>query len=986
MRAPNARNLCTLSGLFRSSTSKLKNSKPQSYPPASSIHEDDFSELDGDSHSIRNDLEFERPSDSENLPDLVSKHISSMLSDEKSSPRSQVRKFAKFVPSTLDPSNLKDDFSELDSKPKPTIFKDLDYAPLSYSENSPNSVSKKIPSMLCESDGAEKKLSRGQIRCPSIMESSPQASSILEDDFSELDSEYNPSISEDIDFLQPSVLDNSPKLHTEQINDILCGDYGQLVKRSGDDAEKLEISLDVPCFLGQFGGNLSQQQKEKARDRKQKWIFKHMQENRFDRVLQFFADKMGAKATVEVLGKLGRETGMKEYNALIEVCIKNARKTNDEEVAIEEMSKAFRLFKQVREQGFELREQTYSPLLVYLIDMGMVEEFQFFSEVIKDENPVSVSRLGYYEMMLWLRVGNREKIQDLCNSIAVNDGIDSSGLGESYLLAFCESDWKEGLLQLLEIIDITKLSSTESIAGIFKSLGRLCLESYAERFLLAFKFCDDEANNVTNFIASYAVSLPNLAVEDVILKFKDLHQELEVSPASSSYEKLVMYACDLLEVHLALKIVREMCEAGFALSTEVLNSVLRSVEETCEYNLVHWIYSTISHYSLKANSETFRCMISLCTRMKDFESADKMLNDLEEMNVKPTSSMYNAIIAGYFREKNISDALRVLERMKDANIKPDSGTFNHLISNSKTEEDITKYYEEMQQSNCQPTKQTFVALITAYATCGQLEKAKQVVLDPAVPAKSLNEIKCALLTTLASHGQFSDSIHIYEEIKESGNNLEPKAVISLIEGHIKSDGELDRLVLLLEELTDPDYWVDGCFRIIMFCVENKHLSLAVDLIKQLNDKIHDNELLMEVLLDQVFSTIASSESAHLKFGLDLYWRIRKVFGIIPSRQCLDFLLTACANAKDLRNIRKIWKEYQLVGYPFNVLSYVRMYRALLAAEDFPSAKSILDKIPRDDPDVCRVVKECQKAYDDLISLDKLVKKMDKKEKEEDLFD
>ncbi|KAI9090236.1 hypothetical protein K1719_028782 [Acacia pycnantha] len=69
----------------------------------------------------------------------------------------------------------------------------------------------------------------------------------------------------------------------------------------------------------------------------------------------------------------------------------------------------------------------------------------------------------------------------------------------------------------------------------------------------------------------------------------------------------------------------------------------------------------------------------------------------------------------------------------------------------------------------------------------------------------------------------------------------------------------------------------------------------------------------------VFSTIASSEeSTHLKFGLDHYWLIRKVLGIVPSRQCLDFLLTACANAKDLQNIRKIWKEYQLAGYPFNV--------------------------------------------------------------------
>lgn len=37
-----------------------------------------------------------------------------------------------------------------------------------------------------------------------------------------------------------------------------------------------------------------------------------------------------------------------------------------------------------------------------------------------------------------------------------------------------------------------------------------------------------------------------------------------------------------------------------------------------------------------------------------------------------------------------------------------------------------------------------------------------------------------LVSALASHGQMSDALDIYEEIKEAGFNLEPKAAISLI--------------------------------------------------------------------------------------------------------------------------------------------------------------------------------------------------------------
>lgn len=56
----------------------------------------------------------------------------------------------------------------------------------------------------------------------------------------------------------------------------------------------------------------------------------------------------------------------------------------------------------------------------------------------------------------------------------------------------------------------------------------------------------------------------------------------------------------------------------------------------------------------------------------------------------------------------------------------------------------------------------------------------QVVSNKGIPVKNLNEIKSVLVSALASHGQMSDALDIYEEIKQSGSNLEPKAVISLI--------------------------------------------------------------------------------------------------------------------------------------------------------------------------------------------------------------
>lgn len=129
------------------------------------------------------------------------------------------------------------------------------------------------------------------------------------------------------------------------------------------------------------------------------------------------AVKLGTDATLELFGRLGRETGLKEYNSLIGHCIQRARDANDEEVSLEEIYKGCQLFKTMKELGFKIEEATYGQFLMYLIDLGMVQEFFFFRDLIKDENPDSLLRLAYYEMRLWIGVKNEAKIRELICSI-----------------------------------------------------------------------------------------------------------------------------------------------------------------------------------------------------------------------------------------------------------------------------------------------------------------------------------------------------------------------------------------------------------------------------------------------------------------------------------------------------------------------------------------------------------------------------------------
>lgn len=53
-------------------------------------------------------------------------------------------------------------------------------------------------------------------------------------------------------------------------------------------------------------------------------------------------------------------------------------------------------------------------------------------------------------------------------------------------------------------------------------------------------------------------------------------------------------------------------------------------------------------------------------------------------------------------------------------------------------------------------------------------------MDQEVPTKDHNELKSVLIHALASNGNITDALSIYEEMKEAGCHVDPKTVITLI--------------------------------------------------------------------------------------------------------------------------------------------------------------------------------------------------------------
>lgn len=70
-------------------------------------------------------------------------------------------------------------------------------------------------------------------------------------------------------------------------------------------------------------------------------------------------------------------------------------------------------FKFLKDEGLSIEEGMYTFHLCDLIEHKMVEEFKFLVKTIKEEIPGSTSELGYYEMLLWIKLNDEEKIEEI---------------------------------------------------------------------------------------------------------------------------------------------------------------------------------------------------------------------------------------------------------------------------------------------------------------------------------------------------------------------------------------------------------------------------------------------------------------------------------------------------------------------------------------------------------------------------------------------
>jgi pentatricopeptide repeat protein len=83
---------------------------------------------------------------------------------------------------------------------------------------------------------------------------------------------------------------------------------------------------------------------------------------------------------------------------------------------------------------------------------------------------------------------------------------------------------------------------------------------------------------------------------------------------------------------------------------------------------------------LKIDETSYSALLKLCSRAKDFKSAEEIIGEMETSNVAPKLRTFSSLLQAYCEQGNLAKCLWVYDKIKQHDIEPIEADFMHLLS------------------------------------------------------------------------------------------------------------------------------------------------------------------------------------------------------------------------------------------------------------------------------------------------------------------
>ncbi|KAL8511022.1 hypothetical protein ACS0TY_017740 [Phlomoides rotata] len=387
---------------------------------------------------------------------------------------------------------------------------------------------------------------------------------------------------------------------------------------------------------------------------------------------------------------------------------------------------------------------------------------------------------------------------------------------------------------------------------------------------------------------------------------------------------------------------------GFLMSETAANSLIRSFGNGGMVEELLWVWRRMKDNGVEPTLYTYNFLMNGLVSCMYIESAERVLEVMENGIVKPDVVTYNTMIKGYCKSGNVKKAIEMFQDMEVKKVEPDKITCLTLMQACYSKEDYDfclKLYNEMQDKGvdipphaysllicglckewksmegytvfehmlakgCKPNVAIYTALIDAYAKIRNLDMAmglfQRMQSEGFVPDEVTYGV---VINGLCKSGRCGEAIQWFEYCKRNHVSINAVIYSSLIDGLGKA-GRLEEAEKLFEEMVEKGCPADSyCYNaLIDALVKNGKVDEALSLFKKMEDEGCDQTVYtFTILIDGLFKERRNEEALKL-------WDLMIGKGISPTAASFRALSTGLCLSGKVGRACKILDELAPTGF------------------------------------------------------------------------
>lgn len=180
----------------------------------------------------------------------------------------------------------------------------------------------------------------------------------------------------------------------------------------------------------------------------------------------------------------------------------------------------------------------------------------------------------------------------------------------------------------------------------------------------------------------------------------------------------------------AHKLFDEMPQRECDRTAKSLNALLNAYAQSKKFDDVVKLFRELTLSTLiKPDERAFNVVIRALCEKGEFDSAEKMLGEMESNGVKPSVNTFNVLMNGFYSNGKFEDGARVWAEMEKTGVQPDVVSFNGKIKGlilAGNISDAINLLEELKTREIKPDVITYNTLVKGYCQAGDLDVAKEL--------------------------------------------------------------------------------------------------------------------------------------------------------------------------------------------------------------------------------------------------------------------